>query len=151
MEGERDHKLERNRSIQKEEAFTYTLQQRDVLKEQRGVQLEGMELTHDIGQTRKPHKFPILVPIPSLCQLVQLLLLRRSRSLFGQQLEHLWSGRIGDVQIVGECFSEGHWDWHPLLLHPSDMASRLSPRLDIDEFVGIRGEIETVDELVDDL
>ena len=121
-----------------------------MLEEKCGVQFEGMELAHNISQTGKPHKLPILKPVSSLCQLIELLLFRRSSCLLGQQLEQLWGRRVGDVEVVGERLAEGHRNRHPFLLHPSHVSRRFSPRFDIDWLVWVGGEIETVDELVDD-
>ena len=108
-----------------------------------------MELVEHVDHAGELLVLPVLVFLSPFGKLVQLFLLCGPSGLLGQQLEELRGRWVGDVQVVRQGFTYGHWDRHPLLLHPHLLSMGGTSSLHINGFIWVNGGVEVRYELVD--
>jgi len=130
---------------------THTLQEGQLLEEQGNINFEGVELVHHVNQVGEPVILPVLVLVPTFCQCQQLLLVRHLGGLLCQQLEELGSGGRGDVQVVGERFTEGDGDRQPSFLTPGRQPTETGfpAALHVDRVIRIARKCEPIQKLAD--
>ena len=128
--------------------ITYTLQEGKLLEEESDVDLDGAELIQHINEVGKPLILPVLILLPTLGQLLQLLLVCHFVCLLYQELQELWCGWVGDIKVLGESLTDSHrYREPPFLIQVSQALLALK----IDGFIRVIWYCEVLQELIDQL